>query len=56
MLYRQSEIVFDVVFVSDGVYSLEHLFLYIVDKGLNVNLVRVVLCGCLQLLTRVSLA
>ena len=44
MLYRQSEIVFDVVFVSDGVYSLEHLFLYIVDKGLNMNLVRVLCC------------
>ena len=26
MLYRQFEIAFDVVFVSDGVYSLEHLF------------------------------
>ena len=44
VLYRQFEIAFDVVFVSDGVYSLEHLFLYIVDKGLNVNLVRVLFC------------
>ena len=26
VLYRQFEIAFDVVFVSDGVYSLEHLF------------------------------
>ena len=44
VLYRQFEIAFDVVFVSDGVYSLEHLFLYIVDKGLNMNLVRVLSC------------
>ena len=44
MLYRQFEIAFDVVFVSDGVYSLEHLFLYIVDKDLNMNLVRVLCC------------
>ena len=44
MLNNQFEIAFDVVFVSDGVYSLEHLFLYIVDKGLNVNLVRVLFC------------
>ena len=57
MLYRQSEIVFDVVFVSDGVYSLEHLFLYIVDKGLKCEFgASFVLCGCLQLLTHVSLA
>ena len=39
VLYRQFEIAFDVVFVSDGVYSLEHLFLYVVDNGLNFNLV-----------------